>query len=237
MIKIAFKTCLLVLIFQLCLSFSLLSKEMAFDFNFEQGHAGWVGDFADYDVDQEAFFELGWGWTTLPTQLDFNGTLLKKGLLLTGNNHSDDLFMFMKHRIEGLKPNTHYHVTFTVVIENDIPPDQFGAGGSPGESVFFKVGASKREPKKVAKGSIYRLNIDKGNQSQDGKYAVVVGDLANPLVDPSNPTYQPKQFVNEIPLKVRTDHKGRLWLFVGTDSGFEALTTYYIAHISVILTH
>ncbi|WP_068469445.1 hypothetical protein [Candidatus Protochlamydia phocaeensis] len=221
---------------QIFAGLSLHSKELTFDFTFSKDYAGWVGDFADYDVNQETFFELGWAWTNLPSELAFNGLLLNKGMLLTGNNHSDDLFMFIKRRIEGLKPNTSYDLTFFVAIEDNIPPGLIGIGGSPGESVYFKVGASKVEPRKVADGTIYRLNVDKGNQSQGGKNAVVVGNLANPLVNPFAPLYQPKYFTNEIPLRVKTDHAGRLWLFLGTDSGFEGPTTYYIAFISVLAT-
>jgi hypothetical protein len=184
-------------------------------------------------VDQEAFFDLSWGWTNLPSSLLWNGKLLNKGMFLSGNNHSDDLFMFIKRRIEGLKPHTCYELTFSVAIEDNIPPNQIGIGGSPGESVYFKVGASKKEPKRVQEENIYRLNIDKGNQALGGKNALVVGNLANPLVNPSDPSYQPKYFVTETPLSVKTDHEGRLWLFVGTDSGFEGPTNYYIVAISV----
>lgn len=223
--------CLLALV-QLFFSFSLISSEtLNFDFTFSTSNDGWVGDFADYEVGQESFFELAWGWSNIPQNLPPEDQL--KGMFLSGNNHSDDLFMFIKRQINGLKPNTCYELTFLVNIQDNIPPGQFGIGGSPGESVFFKVGASKIEPEKVAKGPIYRLNVDKGNQSQGGKNAIVVGNLANPLVDPDNPQYEPKSFMNEIPLKVRTDHLGRLWLFVGTDSGFEGSTIYYIDHISV----
>jgi hypothetical protein len=213
---------------QLC---CLHAAEFSFDFSIN--HEGWVGDFVDYPPGEEAFFELGWGWFNLPTPLPLNGKTLEKGMFLTGNNHSDDLFMFIKRQIEGLKPNTHYELTFVVTIENNVPPGEFGIGGSPGESVFFKVGASKQEPTKIIENGIYRLNVDKGNQAQGGKNAIVIGNLANPLVNPLNPTYEPKQFINTIPLKVKTDRKGRLWLFVGTDSGFEGPTNYYIAQIAV----
>jgi hypothetical protein len=211
----------------------LNSEEFNFDFIFSKSNEGWVGDFADYDQSQEAFYELAWGWSNLPTELPLDGQILKKGIYLSGNNHSDDLFMFIKRQIEGLKPDTLYELSFIVTIENNIPAGQIGIGGAPGESVFFKVGASRKEPKKVAEKGIYRLNVDKGNQSQKGKNAVVVGDLSNPLVNPSDLSYQPKHFTNEVPLKLKTDHKGRLWVFVGTDSGFEGLTHYYIASISI----
>jgi hypothetical protein len=223
----------LLLIVQIFFSFSSLkAQELNFDFNFSIGNEEWVGDFADYDVGQESSFELAWGWSNIPVNASVEEQ--PKGMFLSGNNHSDNLFMFIKRQIEGLKPNTTYDLTFLVTIQDNIPPEQFGIGGSPGECVFFKVGASKREPKKIAKGSMYELNVNKGFQAEEGKHALVVGDLANPLVNPDDPHYEAKNFVNEIPLKVKTDSEGRLWLFVGTDSGFEGPTLYYFSKISVL---
>ncbi len=197
-------------------------------FNFSKDYEGWVGDFTDYPVHQEAFFELEWGWKNLPQPLS---TTFTKGMFLSGNNHSDDLFMFLKRHITNLEPNTLYALTWEILIENNIPPGEFGIGGSPGESVYFKVGASTKKPKKVNVNGFYQLNVDKGNQSQGGKNAIVVGNLANPLVDPLNPQYFPKQFLNETPLLIKTDRQGGLWIFLGTDSGFEGPTNYYISEI------
>ncbi len=227
----------LFLLFTVCLifsSFQVEAKSTHFKFDFSVNNQGWQGDFADYPVGQEAFFELAWGWTTLPAALPLNGRILTQGIFLTGNNHSDDLFMFIKRQVKGLKPHTFYDLTFDVLIENDIPPGLIGIGGSPGESVYFKVGASKIEPHKVDINGTYGLNVDKGEQSQGGNNAIVVGNLANSLVNPSNPQFEPKEFTNEgNPLRMKTDSKGRLWLFVGTDSGFEGTSLYYIAHIAV----
>lgn len=223
------------LITQLFFSFyqNLEAKERQFNFDFSINNNGWQGDFTDYPVGEETFFELAWGWTSLPAPLTIFTPPLTQGLFLSGNNHSDDLFMFVKRQIRGLKPRTNYELFFEVTIENNIPPGQVGIGGSPGESVFFKVGASTIKPNKVDVEGFYLLNVDKGNQSTSGKNAIVVGNLANPLVNPLNPTFEPKQFANTTPLIVRTDRQGRLWLFVGTDSGFEGSTLYYIAKISV----
>ena len=217
-------------IFQFFIFISVESKE--FNYFFTKGHEEWNGDFGDYNVGEEAFFELAWGWSNIPKQLPIDEQ--PKGIFLSGNNHSDDLFMFIKRKIKGLRPNTKYDLFFLVTIEDNIYPGQIGVGGSPGESVYFKVGASKKEPKKVADGSIYRLNVDIGEQSQSGKNTLVVGDLANPLVDPMDPQYEPKTFTNTIPLKAKTDSHGHLWIFVGTDSAFEGPTLYYISQVSLI---
>jgi hypothetical protein len=235
--NISYKSFIVFLFATVCLTLSsstMEAKSTYFNFDFSVNNQGWQGDFSDYPIGEEAFYELSWGWTTLPAALSFDGHILTQGMVLLGNNHSDDLFMFIKRQIEGLKPNTFYDLTFGVLIENNIPPGIIGIGGSPGEGVYFKVGAATIEPQKVDVNGIYRMNVDKGEQSQGGKNAIVVGDLANPLVNPLNPQFEPKEFTNEgNPLRIKTDSKGRLWLFVGTDSGFEGSTLYYIAHIAV----
>lgn len=223
---------------QLFFPFAFLNSEETklFEFVFSKDNRHWVGDFADYPVGQEALLELEWAWTNLPAPFMLTSTspLLTKGMFLSGINHSDNLFMFIKRQIRNLEPHTEYALTFLVTIENNVPPGQFGIGGSPGESVFFKVGGSTHEPKKEDVNGFFLLNVDKGFQSQNGKNALTVGNLANPLVDPNNPQYEPKQFLNENTLNVKSDQEGRLWVFVGTDSGFEGPTNYYIAQINLV---
>lgn len=199
-------------------TFPLTAK--SYEFSFSEGHDGWVGDYTDYPVGGETFYELAWGWES-------------KGMFLSGNNHSDDLFMFIRRQIGGLKPDTRYALRFQIVLETNVPPGMHGIGGSPGESVYVKVGASLKRPEKVAKDSFYYLSVDKGNQSGSGKNAVVVGDLANPLVDPERLNFAPKHFQNEISLNIKTDKNGKIWIFVGTDSGFEGISKFYISKVDV----
>ena len=60
---------------------------------------------------------------------------------------------------------------------------------------------------------------------------VVMGNVAHP--DVTGPEYRVKTLDNdERPLTVETDGEGRFWLIVGTDSGFEGLTTLYYARIT-----
>lgn len=219
------------LVFTSLLSQNQLQADKEFHFDFSKDHAGWIGDFADYPVGEEAFYELNWGWTSLPYPLPGS----HQGMVLSGNNHSDDLLMFLKRQAKGLEPNTEYSIGFNVTIESNIPVGQMGIGGSPGESVYFKVGASTQEPVKQIVEDYYRISIDIGSQSMGGSNGIVIGDLANPAVDDENPLYLPKEMHTNQDLKVKSDEKGRLWLFVGTDSGFEGFTLYYIANIAVSL--
>lgn len=201
---------------------------IAFNYPFSDGADGWVGDFADYPVGGEDLYELEWGWKNLPHPLPGD----TKGMILSGNNHSDDLFMFIKRQISGLKPSTNYKVTITTIIQNNVPPNLVGIGGSPGESVFFKVGASTQEPRKIAENNYYRLNIDVGCQANGGEHAIVIGNLANPLVT-EDLFFAPKEFSHAEPLHVQTDGEGKFWVLVGTDSGFEGISTYYVANVFI----
>ncbi len=212
--------------------FSVTTFAAAREFNFETGSQTWVGDFTDYPEQQESFYELAWGWENLPA----NQTLFKKGIFLSGNNHSDDLFMFIKTPISGLKGNTTYAVTLSVDLASNIPVGSMGIGGSPGESVHIKIGAATVEPKKILVHGNYLLNVDKGDQYQSGKNTVIVGNLANPLVDPNHPQFALLQVNNfKNPIVVKSNDKGELWVFVGTDSGFEGPSKYYLGKISVHL--
>jgi hypothetical protein len=208
----------------------------AMDFHFSTDNAHWLGDFADYPVGEEHFYELSWGWENLPYPIDQSGKKIEKGLFLSGNNHSDDLFMFAKRKITRLEPDTTYALDFEVVFESNTPVGSIGIGGSPGESVYFKVGASTEEPKKVAIDGFYYMNVDKGNQAQGGKHAIVIGDLSNPNVDAEHPSYFPKELRTNRPMNIKSNRKGELWIFLGTDSGFEGPTKFYLAEVNLQAT-
>lgn len=202
-------------------------KPVEFYFDFAQGPTGWAGDFADYPVGEESFYELVFEHDTLPDPLDQNQMAIKQ----SGNNHSDDLFMFIKRKVSGLEPNTVYYINFTVEFASNVPDGMMGVGGSPGESVYLKSGATAAEPKKEKDGdNYYRMNIDKNNQSQSGEDMVVIGDFSN---DTDLDVYTLKTVTNESPFGAETDDNGNLWLIIGTDSGFEATTTIYYNTIKV----
>lgn len=198
-----------------------------FYFDFAQDANGWTGGFADYPVGEEHFYDLVFEHDTLPEPLDQNQFALK----LSGNNHSDDLFMFAKRKVSGLEPNKVYFITFTLEFASNVPDNMVGVGGSPGESVYVKAGAAATEPKKVRDGeNYYRMNIDKDNQAQSGQDMVVIGDFSN---DTDQEVYTLKTVTNESPFGAATDENGNLWIIIGTDSGFEATTTIYYNSVKV----
>jgi len=207
-----------------------------FEFDFNNGAQGWVAGFADYPVGEEAFFELDSGLRPLPAPLDQTRT----GFFITGNNYSDDLFMYLKGRLAELKPNTRYSVQFRVEFATNAPQGCVGVGGPPGEGVFVKAGATVIEPDRVVMQTglqpYYVMNIDKGGQAQGGKDAIVLGNIANSQTDCFNPSYEIKVLQNTAgTFSVRTDASGRLWLIVGTDSGFEGKTSLYYTKIRTTL--
>ena len=143
--------------------------------------------------------------------------------------------MFLKRQVGGLRPNARYAVSVSIDLATNVPAGLFGIGGSPGESVFVKAGASAIEPETVEDDNGYhRINIDKGNQANDGESAVVLGNVAHPTV--ANGEYRVKTLDNaDLPLSVSADGEGRVWLIVGTDSGFEGFSALYYARISYTL--
>jgi hypothetical protein len=201
-----------------------------YEFTFNNSSQNWLGDFADYPRDSEEFYELSWGWENVPD----GHSPYKKAIFLAGNNHSDDLFMYVKTPISGLKSHTNYALTFSIDLLSSVPVGQMGIGGAEGEAVYVKVGAANIEPLKILSGGQYLLNVNKGDQMSSGVNGVTIGNLANPLVDPNHRTYETLSLSNsQNPLFIKSNDEGQIWIFVGTDSGFEGITKYYIAKVKV----
>lgn len=212
--------------------------DFKFEYDFSDSDKGWVGDFTDYPVNYEPdIYELDFGHKDLPAELGRSGD---KGLMLQGSNRSDDLFMYLRKQLTGLKPNTLYAIVIEVEFATDAPAGAVGIGGPPGEALFVKVGASTEEPVPVegefGGGPYYQLNVDKGAQSEGGKNAIVVGDGAK-LENDEFDVYELKVLDNSSePLEIKSDADGNLWVFVGTDSGFEGKTVLYYTAVNVVLS-
>ena len=205
--------------------------EAEFSFNFEDDAESWTVRFADLPVNQDqSIYELDSGHRPLPDGLEGSGVYIQ------GHNRSDDLFMFLKRQVGGLRPNATYVVSVSIDLATNVPAGSFGIGGSPGESVFVKAGASTVEPETVEDDNGYhRMNIDKGNQANGGESAVVLGNVAHPEV--VNREYRIKTLDNvDLPLSVSADSEGWVWLIVGTDSGFEGFSAFYYTRISYTLS-
>jgi len=202
-------------------------------FTFDASTQDWTGNFTDLAPSQVNDVGFLFERRELPAEAGIPGS----ALFVSGRNVSDDLFMFLTHPVTGLLPNTPYALTFELELASNSPTGCVGVGGSPGESVYLKVGAARVQPDRATdSGGNYRLNVDKGEQSTGGANAVVVGDLANGSFDCGVPPYRRITRDNRgRPLRVSTDAQGTLWLLVGTDSGYESTTALYYDTIRVVL--
>jgi hypothetical protein len=204
--------------------------------DFSRGSKSWLAGFSDYGLttgDLRLLAEL----RGVPDEL----SSAREGLYLQSMNRSDDLFMFLKKNVstaDGLRPNQAYQVSFDIRFASNAPTGCSGAGGSPGESVYLKAGAVVNEPVALlgSAGDV-GLNADKGQQSQSGRDATVLGNIANgqPCQGDAFPYVRVRNKYTQSH-EVRTDDRGSLWLLVGTDSGFEGLTGLYYESITVKLS-
>jgi len=214
-----------------------ISSSVRLEFDFRHDAQGWGADFAEYAPEMEDM-QLEAGIRPLPSELKIEGT----GYYLQGVNHSDDLFMFLKRRLgsdDGVVPGQEYRIKFTIVFASNAPSGAVGIGGSPGESVYLKAGASTVEPEVYLDPDTgyYIMNIDKGSgNGEGGKAASVIGHIANGLSAEENPRYVSLKRQHEHEYTVTASPDGELWLLIGTDSGFEGLTGIYYQRIAVTLT-
>lgn len=207
-------------------------SSLTFDFN-EEPH-DWEYGFSDYPAAREdsMHYQLKYAYTEKPYGLSEG-----KAVMLSGNNRGSGLFMFLKRKIIGLKPNAYYSVTYNVEFASNAIKNSTGLGPSPGDSVYVKVGASELEPKSVIRSGKFEMNIDKGDYEQGGRDMITIGDIAS-IKD--NDEYVLVLRSNSTPynnlVEVQTNSDGELWLIVGTDSGYTGITTLYYTKINAVLS-
>jgi hypothetical protein len=200
-------------------------------FDFSRGVAGWTIGQADYAP------------ATAPTDVigearPLPAPLTGSGLLLSGTNSSDDLFLYATTRMPDLAPGATYRVAATVAFATDVPTGCAGVGGSPGESVWLIVGAATGEPRTVFDGREYRVNLQRGNQSAGGPQGGPLGTIGNTVPNCGPRRWETKQLASPdaVPGTVTADPQGTAWLLVGMDSGFESLSRIYLQRVTVTLT-
>jgi len=204
--------------------------------SFERRTQGFKAVFADLPEDWEgADYELDFRREPLPPPVSDYA-----GLRLTGHNRSDDLAMLVTAPIAGLQPGSLYRVEIEAEIASNVPHGCAGVGGSPGDSVYVKLGATGEEP--VAEvnpvDGWLRLNIDYGIQSNPGANARIAGPLANSQDCDGGPDgeWEIKRMTTQgQPLFVSAGDDGVLWVFAGTDSAFEGFTQYYVVSLTTRL--
>jgi hypothetical protein len=203
---------------------------LSFSFDFRDGSLGWSHGFADYSPVTTTMNLIG-EMRSLPPVIG-TGT----GYFLSGDNRSDDLFMFLTKQVT-VKPSQRYVVDVTVKVASNAGSGCFGVGGAPGESVYLKAGASAIRPEAVLVGDHYRMNVDIGSQSQSGTAASVAGNIANGLANcsPTLENYVSLTRAHRHAEVVQSSASGDLWILVGTDSAYEGTTALYYQRIDVQL--
>ena len=206
----------------------LTPVEVNFVSEFKDDSHNWVAAFSDYPADDAESFQLVSGIENIP------GVEGKSGFLLGGMNRSDDLFMYLKKEVTDLVPNTRYLLSAKATFWSHAGNVCFGIGGSPGESVFMKVGASEMEPKQAD----YYMNIDIGHQSSNGSDALNVGNVAVDGLSCGGFEFAAKEvaLTQEQNFEILSSPEGNAWVLVGSDSGYEGLTHLYYESIEVTLT-
>ncbi|HOQ14079.1 MAG TPA: S-layer homology domain-containing protein [Bacillota bacterium] len=201
-----------------------------FFFDFEGGDDGFVPVFADYHDDSNNYetYQMEHKHKMAPVEGEESNALF-----ISSMNRSDDIFMGYWKKLEGLTPDTEYKFCISFRIGTNAIAGSFGIGGSPAGSVFVKAGVASVEPKveEVEKGVFRFTNIDKGEQGLGGRDAVTIGDMGR-ADGKEDDSYSWKYF--SLTFTATTDENGCAYLIIGTESGFEGLTQYYIDNVNVI---
>jgi hypothetical protein len=192
-------------------------------FRFDEAECSkWIGEFGDHPVGANWTFYAG------PAQMPEGKN--RTGYLLTGNNHSDDLWMYAFRSLNSseVKPGVDYDVQLKLDFASNQPLNSFGVGGSPGSSVYLKGHVVDRKPARLVAGTEVRFNLDKGNQGQYGKDALNLGvygkDEVGPGADDNSWQMQSRTAQSNAP--VRKPANGDLY----------ATTDFYVEKLEVKLT-
>ena len=223
-------TVLAIFISLLSLSLTAEDTPRIIEYDFRTSPNGFSHGFADYTPHNMDSYQMNFAHHALPSEIGPG-----RGLLIEGHNHSDDLFMYIKREISGLEPAQHYTAKVVVEFASRYPEESMGIGGAPGASVYLKSGLVPDEPlsniEDLSTGElIMRMNIDIGSQSIAGAHAQLLGNIAIEGHDDSQ--YRMLTRTNEAQeLSFTSTPNGTAWFFVGTDSGYEGITSIYYTRV------
>jgi hypothetical protein len=161
----------------------------------------------------------------------------QRAVAISGTNHSDDMYAYIKRPVTGLAPSSVYQAEVSVTLAASVPQGCLGVGGAPGESVYVKTTVSGSEPQTVRQDDgEWVLSIDKGNQAQSGTEGQMLGHIANSATDCQYGTTERKTLRTTTPITVTTDAQGRVWWGLGQDSGYEAGSTLVLLNATLTLS-
>lgn len=227
--RLIYSACLITL-FSACSNKNDVEPTLNLQYTFQNGVEGWTSFFSDYPVGQETNWELEFKQSALPAPLDAG----IKALKISGNNHSDDLFSAIVRKIDQLKPNHTYQVTFDVEVASNAQINGVGAGGSP--NLALGAGGILAAPQNTIDGqNHYRPPFVSQLQSGlSNEVFKVLGTIGVSDQYPTPFTLVRRENLNN-PVSLKTNNNGELWLMIATDSGFEGITTLYYKSIKVTL--
>jgi hypothetical protein len=192
--------------------------------------SGWTADFVDVPVAQESSVEFIGKVQALPPNLPAD----RFGLYHAGTNVSDDLFMYFKKQVVGLVPDQVYDASFELSFASNA-----GAGCDIGpSSIWVKAGISQQQPARlVDNAGVLRLSVDKGQQQNDGASALNLGDIRNTTAGCTQgaPFAARTLTSGSRAVEVQATPDGSLWVFLGSESGFEVRHELYFLTLKVTL--
>jgi hypothetical protein len=202
-----------------------------YQYDFADDTQGWTAMFSDYPKGEELYYELTYQHTRLPSPLDTN----MMAVMISGNNHSDDLFSCIFKKLDGFVAGRTYQVTFDIDLASSVPSNAIGIGGSP--DLALGAGGISYQPKNnLDESNWYRPNFTVKLQSAlSNEIMQVIGKIG--VTDTTTVFTLINRNNLDKPIMLTTDEYGELWLLIGTDSGFEGKTTLYFKSITVRLKY
>ncbi len=200
-------------------------------YDFTEDNQGWFATFSDYPVADADSYYLSCTHSPLPAPLDTQ----KKGLRLSGVNHSDDLLAIIFNEIDNLVPLAYYNFTFEVTLASDVATNSVGVGGSP--DLALGVGGFPYLPgDSIDHSGWSRPNFESRLQSHESTDVFqMVGTIG---VSDTTTVYTLIERNNlQQPVRIQADEYGHVFLICGYDSGFEGTTTLYFISMKVKATY
>jgi len=198
--------------------------------DFNNGIDGWSTDVADY-TDHDRPTEVASAWKDLPAPLS------GKGYYMISHNNSDDVLTYARRQLDGLVKHAKYRVTFEMRYATDAATGCMGVGGSRGESVWMVASASFDYIKTMPQpNGNYRVNIDRGNQAASGPQGKVLGTQGVEGLSCSGGKWASTTRKSSEAVEVHADKDGRIWIMLGTDSGFEGTNAVYLQGATIHIT-
>ncbi len=168
------------------------------------------------------------------------------GFLLQGNNHSDDLDMFLVRELgpeDGILPDTRYTVRFDrLALAGDVPHGALGVGGSPELTIRgiaasidprgFEVDASDhvRHPGGLGSDPGIRLATNAICSLEPADVTTTMPACPDDVDDIEFSRIDVEPGVGD---SVTSDAEGRIWVMVGGHSGFESFSGIYYTNVDV----